>query len=159
VISPLPHGGSCRHRDSRDPKMKRYSFTWWLVILPTSLTVGGTSMLLASILTDWSMFARIALAVFATAAGDLAIAAAMESVAPTKVQIGPGEKHLVSDPLSEKATVVSGFDSVPCGQVSIRGETWRAIRAPGETGPLTTGMSVTVTDRDGLTLVVSRTSG
>lgn len=139
--------------------MKRYSLTWWLVILPTSLTVGGTSILLSSVLTDWSIFARLAAAVFATALADLAIAAWMESIAPTRVHIGPGEKHLVSDPPSEKAVVVDGFDSVPNGHVLIRGETWRAVRATGDTGALTTGMTVNVVDREGLTLVVSSLHG
>jgi membrane protein implicated in regulation of membrane protease activity len=83
----------------------------------------------------------------------------MEAIAPTKVSIGPGEKHLDSDPASETATIMSGFDSISYGQVSVRGETWRAIRAPDDTGNLTTGMSVNVVDRDGLTLVVSTRSG
>jgi len=139
--------------------MKRYSLTWWLVILPTSVTVGGTSILLSSVLTDWSIFARLAAAVFATALADLAIAAWMESIAPTRVHIGPGEKHLVSDLPSEKAIVVDGFDSVPNGHVLIRGETWRAVRATGDTGRLAAGMTVNVVDREGLTLIVSTLPG
>ncbi len=138
--------------------MKRYSLMWWLVILPTSLTVGGTSFLLISILLDWSLFTRIAVAAVATAIADLAIAASMEATAPTRVQIGPGERHLDSDLPSEKAIVLSGFDSLPHGQVSIRGETWRAIRAPEDTGSLTAGMRVSVVDRTGLTLIVSSKS-
>lgn len=138
--------------------MKRYSLTWWLVILPTSLTVGGTAILLTGLFTDWSLFVRVAVAALATSIADLAIAAGMEAVAPTRVHIGPGEKHLVSDSPAERAVIVSGFDSAPHGQVSIRGETWRAVRAPGDNGPLTTGMSVSVVDRDGLTLVVSGSS-
>lgn len=139
--------------------MKRYSFTWWLVILPTSVTVGGTTILIASNLTDWGIMALVTVAVISTFLADLAIAASMEAIAPTKVSIGPGEKHLDSDLASEKATIVSGFGSVSHGQVSIRGETWRAIRAPYDTGTLTRGMSVDVVDRDGLTLVVSTRSG
>jgi len=139
--------------------MKRYSFAWWLVILPTSVTVGGSLLLLTSLFTDWSLFARLAIAILATALADLTIAASMEAVAPTRVHIGPGEKQLVSDRASEKATIVSGFDAAPHGQVSIRGETWRAVRAPGDTGKLTTGMSVSVVDRDGLTLIVSAIHG
>ena len=138
--------------------MKRYSFTWWLVILPTSVTVGGTTILFTSNLTDWSVMTLVAVAVVLTFLTDLAIAASMEAIAPTKVSIGPGEKHLDSDLASEKATVMSGFDGTPHGQVSVRGETWRAIRAPDDTGTLTTEMSVDVVDRDGLTLVVSTTS-
>lgn len=139
--------------------MRRYSFTWWLVILPTSVTVGGTTILLASVFTDWSLFVRLAVAAVATAVADLAIAAAMEAVAPTRVHIGPGEKYLDSDPASEKAVVLSGFDSLPYGEVSIRGETWRAMRAPGDEGDLTPGMRVSVVDRKGLTLIVSTMAG
>ena len=138
--------------------MKRYSFTWWLVILPTSVTVGGTTIFLASNLTDWSVMTLVAVAAVLTFLTDLAIAASMEAIAPTKISIGPGEKHLDSDLASEKATVMSGFDANSHGQVSVRGETWRAIRVPDDTGALTTGMSVNVVDRDGLTLVVSTTS-
>ena len=139
--------------------MKRYSFTWWLVILPTSVTVGGTTILLTSNFTDWGVMALVAVAVVSTFLADLAIAASMEAIAPTKVSIGPGEKHLDSDLASEKATITSGFDSISHGQVSVRGESWLAIRAPDDTGTLTTGMSVNVVDRDGLTLVVSTRSG
>ena len=70
-----------------------------------------------------------------------------------------GEKQLVSDLPSEKATVVSGFDSAPDGHVSIRGEIWRASRAQGDSGALTTGMTVYVVDREGLTLIVSTAPG
>ncbi|HKL63083.1 MAG TPA: NfeD family protein, partial [Woeseiaceae bacterium] len=135
------------------------SLTWWLVILPTSITVGGSSILLTSILTDWSLFARVAVAVLATSLADLAIAAWMEAIAPTRIHIGPGEKYLVSDTAAERATVISGFDPLPHGLVSIRGETWRAIRAPGDAGTLTIGMSVSVVERQGLTLVVSARPG
>lgn len=135
--------------------MKRYSLTWWLVILPTSVTVGGTTILLTSLFTDWGIFMRVAVAALATGFADLAIAALMEAVAPTRIHIGPGEKHLVSDIAAEKAVVVSGFDPAPHGQVSIRGETWRAVRAPGESGPLKAGTAVSVVDREGLTLIVS----
>jgi len=145
--------------DEIDITMKRYSFTWWLVILPTSVTVGGTTILLTSNFTDWDVTARVAVAAVATILADLAIAASMEAIAPTKVSIGPGEKQLDSDVTSEKAVIMSGFDSISYGLVSVRGETWRATRAPDDIGTLTTGMSVNVVDRDGLTLVVSTRSG
>ena len=138
--------------------MKRWSFTWWLVILPTSVTVGGTTILFAGHFTDWGVFALVAVAVVSTFLADLAIAASMEAIAPTKVNIGPGEKVLDSDLPSEKATIMSGFDSISHGQVSVRGETWRAIRAPDDNGTLSTGMAVNVVDRNGLTLVVSTRS-
>lgn len=137
--------------------MKRFSLAWWLVILPTSVTVGGSLILLTSVFTDWSLFVRLAVAALATAFADLAIAAWMESIAPTRVHVGPGEKYLVSDPATERAMVISGFDSAPHGYVSIRGETWRAIRAPGDADALTAGMLVSVVDRDGLTLIVATT--
>jgi membrane protein implicated in regulation of membrane protease activity len=87
--------------------------------------------------------------------GDLAVALSMEAVAPTKVDIGPGEKTFVRDMPPERATVISGFDTSEHGQVSIRGESWQAVRALDDTGILSKGTAVHVVERRGLTLVVS----
>jgi membrane-bound ClpP family serine protease len=135
--------------------MKRYSPMWWMVVLPTSVVVGGTAFLLAGYLTDWGVPGRIAAALVLTVAADLAIAASIQVFAPTKVNIGPGERALNSELPSETARVIAGFEASSHGRVSIRGETWRATRAPGDVVPLTTGMHVNVVERDGLTLVVS----
>jgi membrane-bound ClpP family serine protease len=138
--------------------MKRYSPMWWMVVLPTSVIVGGTTFLLVGYITDWGIFERIAAALILTFAADLAIAASIQLLAPTKVNIGPGERALNSELPSEKARVIAGFDASSHGRVSVRGETWRATRAPDDAVRLTTGMDVDVVARDGLTLVVSANS-
>lgn len=135
--------------------MKRYSLMWWLVVLPTSVFVGGTTFLLAGFLTDWGILGRLIAAAISTFVADLAIAAWMEEIAPTKVSIGPGEKRINSEMASEKAKIMCGFDASSHGRVSVRGETWLATRVPGDTGDFCVGMDVNVVAREGLTLVVS----
>jgi membrane protein implicated in regulation of membrane protease activity len=135
--------------------MKRYSLLWWAVILPTSLVVGLPTFLVIGQLTDWAILQRIAVALVAILAADLAIAASMEAVAPTKIKIGPGERHLKSETPADTATVVSGFESSPYGRVMVRGETWLATRLPGETGVMSAGTIVQIVDRNGLNLVVT----
>jgi len=137
--------------------MKRYSPTWWLVVLPTSLIVGCTTFLLSGYFTDWGLTARAAAAFALALAADLAVAALIEVFAPTRVNIGPGERALDSELPSETAKVISGFESSPDGHVTVRGETWRATRLPDDAIRLTTGMDVNVIARDGLTLIVSAT--
>jgi membrane protein implicated in regulation of membrane protease activity len=119
------------------------------------LIVGGTTYQLTGYLTDWGLTARAAAAFALALAVDLAIAALIEVFAPTKVNIGPGERALDSELPSETARVVGGFDSSPNGRVSVRGETWRATLAPDNGIRLTAGMDVSVVARDGLTLIVS----
>ena len=85
----------------------------------------------------------------------LAIAAWMERLAPTRVSIGPGERQTDSEIAAEKAIVDSGFEASPAGRVSVRGESWAAIRSPDDTEVLSAGMAVSVVDRIGLNLVVS----
>jgi membrane protein implicated in regulation of membrane protease activity len=138
--------------------MKRYSLMWWSVVLPTSVVVGGSTFLLGGFLTDWGILERVVAAVVLTVVADLAIAAWIQSVAPTKVHIGPGEKLHDSELLSEKAKVIGGFDSSPHGRVLVRGETWRATRAPDDAASMSIGMDVNIVARDGLTLVVSANS-
>lgn len=135
--------------------MKRYSMTWWAVILPTSVIIGLPIFLLAGHLTDWGIAERVAIAVVSTFAADLAIAALMEKAAPTKVHIGPGEKAVDSEIPAEKATVVCGFDDSLHGRVSVRGETWQARQTSDDSGALSAGMVVSVVGRNGLSLVVS----
>ena len=119
------------------------------------MVVGISAFLLLGNLTDWQtlkLMIAVGLLVFA---GDLVMAFTMEAVAPTKVHIGPGEKVLATDKPREDAIVVSGFEDSSLGQVAIRGETWRAVRAPEDAGYLCVGATVRVVDRDGLTLVIS----
>ena len=134
--------------------MKRYSIQWWSVILPTSVIVGVPTFFLVGLLTGWDIAERIAIAFVATLAADLAIAASMEAVAPTIVNIGPGDRILHSETPAEEATVVCGFDSSPHGRVSVRGETWSATRLPDDFDVLSKGMSVRVVGRNGLNLVI-----
>lgn len=135
--------------------MKRFSLMWWMVVLPTSVVVGGSTFMVAGFVTDWVILERIAAALVLTFVADLAIAASIQSVAPTKVHIGPGEKMLNSELPSEKAKIIGGFDASSHGRVSVRGETWLATRAPDDTVNLSIGMDVNVVARDGLTLVVT----
>ena len=138
--------------------MKRYSILWWSIVLPTSVIVGVPTFFLVGYLTVWDLSGRIAVAIIATLTADLVIAAAMEAVAPTKLSIGPGEKALKTETPAEEATILSGFDSSPHGQVSVRGETWMATRLADDSDVLSQGMSVRVVDRDGLKLIVSSSS-
>lgn len=135
--------------------MKRYSLTWWLVVLPTSVVVGGSTFLLSGFLGEWSLVQRLVAAVALTILADLAIAMRIQALAPSKVDIGPGERTLKFDSPSETARVVAGFESSLEGLVTVRGETWRATRAHGDSATLMRGMDVKVVARDGLILVVS----
>ena len=138
--------------------MKRYSPTWWLVVLPTSLIAGTATFLLAGYFTDWGTLQRVAASFVVALAADLAIAALVQVFAPTRVNIGPGERALDSELPSEMARVIGGFESSPDGSVSVRGETWRATCAPDDAVRLTVGMDVNVVARDGLTLIVAANS-
>lgn len=135
--------------------MKRYSQLWWMSLLLSSVVTGSLAFLALLFLTDWSLPKIVVASGFFVLLGDLTLALAMEKVAPTRIAVGPGERYLHTERSSDKATVLSGFDSSPQGQVSVRGETWQAVRAPGDEGNLAEGMSVQVVERDGLTLVVT----
>lgn len=138
--------------------MKRYSILWWWLILPTSVVIGLPAFFLAGHFTGLEFMGRVAVAMLATFAVDFAIAAAMEAVAPTRLNIGPGEKVLDADIPAEQATVICGFDASPHGKVSVRGETWMAIRLAGDSAVWSAGMRVRVVDRNGLQLIVSSNS-
>jgi len=135
--------------------MKRFSRIWWIAILFSSVIGGVTVFLLFAVLTDWPTPKIILVVAILTFIGDLIVALSMEAVAPTKVNIGLGERSTNTDLPSELATVISGFKNSPQGQVSVRGETWSAIRAPEDSGSLSEGSAVQVVDRNGLTLVIS----
>jgi membrane-bound ClpP family serine protease len=128
---------------------------WWWLVLPTSVVVGVPTFVLLGQFTGLEFPGRIAVALVATFAVDFAIAASMESVAPTRLNIGPGEKVLETDVPAEQAIVISGFQASRRGKVSIRGETWKATRLAGDSGVLSEGMPVRVVDRNGLELIVA----
>ena len=138
--------------------MKRYSTAWWLAILPTTLVVGVPVFLLLGYQTDWSTAVRIGAALTSALVVDVATAAWMERIAPTKVRIGPGERKTDTENASEEAIVLSGFEGSAAGRVSVRGESWSAVRCPNDTEDLAAGMTVSVVDRVGLNLVVSARS-
>ncbi len=128
---------------------------WWLVILVVAGIAGALAFLLLKLLLSWDD-PRLLLALVAVALlCELLIAIDMEATAPSRIDIGPGEKGLANDTPSETATVTAGFDSSDQGQVSIRGETWQAVRASEESGLLPVGTVVVVVERKGLTLVVA----
>ena len=87
-------------------------------------------------------------------AGDVILALLMQAVSPTRVTLGPGDRHRSDDPPGELGTVLADFES-GSGKVSIRGEQWRARQAPGCNRRLGAGTAVRVLEREGLTLVVS----
>ena len=138
--------------------MRRYSLLWWLVVLPTSVVAGGSTFLLAGLLTEWGLIERLVAALALTIAADVAIAMAIQAVAPTNVSIGPGERALDSELPAETARVLSGFESSCEGRVLVRGETWQATRAPDDEARLAKGMDVSIVGRDGLMLLVRSTN-
>ena len=127
-------------------------------MLPTSVVVGGSTFVLSGLLTDWSLVQRVIAASSLTIVADLAIALWIQSLAPSIVDIGPGERVFKSDATSETARVVDGFGSSMQGTVIVRGETWRATRVQDDAMRLVQGMRVNVVGRDGLMLVVSANS-
>ena len=115
--------------------------------------------MLASKFTDWGVMALVAVAVVSTFLADLAIAASMETIAPTKVSIGPGKS--IWTPIWRLKKLPSCLVSTQSHTAKFRyevkhGELFERRMIPVT---LTTGMSVNVVDRDGLTLVVSTRSG
>ena len=135
--------------------MKRYSRLWWMSLLLSSVVTGSVAFLVLLNLTDWSIPKLVVASGILMLIGDLTLALTMEKVAPTKIAVGPGERYLHTDRSSDKAIVLSGFGGSPTGQVSVRGETWQAVRAPGDEGNLSEGTIVHVVERISLTLVVS----
>ena len=135
--------------------MERYSIAWWLAILPMTIIVGGPVFFVLGYQSDWGVGARFAVALVSALLVDLAIVAWMERIAPTKVRVGPGEQQNRNEIPAEKAIVVSGFDTSSEGRISIRGETWAAVKNPGDTASLPAGATVSIVDRIGLVLVVS----
>ena len=135
--------------------MRRYSRIWWVSVLLSSAVTGTTAFLLMIYLTEWS-FPRILLTAGSVILlGDVILAFSMEAIAPTRIAVGPGERYMQADRSSDTAFVLSGFVTSSRGQVSVRGETWQAIRAQNDVGDLPEGTPVDVIERDGLTLIVS----
>lgn len=135
--------------------MNRFSRPWWITLAFSSVTVATVGYLVLGQLTDWTPTVRIFAVLGLTTVVDFTTAKWMESIAPTRVDIGPGEKALITDESAEIGRVVSGFEATRQGMVLIRGEIWRARQKEKDPDPLRIGNPVRVHGRSGLTLIVS----
>ena len=124
-------------------------------MLLASDVIGGGAIFLLYALTNLGFVSILVVGVALIFLGDLLLAVYMETVAPTGVSVGPGEKLRNSDVPAEEATVVADFDDAGRGRVSIRGETWRAMQSSEAQESLTQGARVRVIRRDGLILIVT----
>ena len=120
--------------------------------------MGAPVFFLLGYQTDWGIPMRLAVALICALVADVAVAAWLQRIAPTRVSIGPGERATHTERVAERAIVISGFRTSPEGRVSVRGETWNATRSPDDTDELDAGMTVYVVDRVGLNLVVAARS-
>ena len=134
--------------------MQRYSSLWWASILPSPLVTGGGSFVLLTLLTELPTETVLTISLMVIVAGDIVLALFMEAVSPTHITLGPGERQRKSELPTELGVVLSDFGERH-GQVSIRGERWRARQAAACGRQLRTGAAVRVLERDGLTLVVA----
>lgn len=134
-------------------QMKRYSPLWWASILLSSVVTGGGSVLLITLLTDLPLETTVKISAVLVLAGDIVLARWMETVSPTRILIGPGDRRLKDDDTRELGTVISDFEN-GSGSVSIRGERWQAVQDPGCKRRLIAESRVRVLERRGLTLVV-----
>ena len=120
--------------------MRRFSRTWWITLVFSSAVVGTTALLLLLAFTSWPIPKIVLAAWLMVICGDVVVALSMEAIAPTRIDIGPGEKNLKTDAPAEHATVLSGFEDSLHGRVSVRGETWRAVRVEEDSGGLPIGV-------------------
>ena len=133
--------------------MKRYSGLWWASILLSSVVTGGGSLLLITTLTDLPIETAFKISIVLVLVGDVVLALWMQTVSPTHILVGPGDRRLKDDAPGELGTVIGDFEN-GSGSVSIRGECWRAIQDPGCNRRLNAESRVRVLERRGLTLVV-----
>ncbi|MEO0996621.1 MAG: NfeD family protein [Pseudomonadota bacterium] len=136
--------------------MRRYSRIWWLSILLSSTVTGGSAFVLLSLLTSLPLGKVLIASVLLALTGDLVLALVMETVAPTHVKLGPGERQLDSELPSEPAYALVDFDDTGRGTVSARGETWQAQRPNDSSHRIAAGDRVQVVCREALTLIVRR---
>ena len=134
--------------------MARFSLAQRITLLFVFAGICVAIFALLNVLTDWRTLRLVGAAVLLGFVGDIVTALSMQAVAPTKVDIGPGEKAFSADASTERGVVISGFDGSPQGQGSIWGETWQAIQVPNTSEQLTKGTVVQVVDREGLTLIL-----
>ena len=134
--------------------MKRYSRLWWASILLSSVVTGGGSLLLITMLTDLPLETTVKVSAVLVLLGDIVLALWMETISPTRILIGPGDRRLRGDAPRELGTVIGDFEN-GSGNVSVRGECWQAIQDPGCKRRLKAESQVRVLERRGLTLVVA----
>lgn len=134
--------------------MRRYTGPWWASILLSSVVTGGGSFALLNLLTGLPVETAILISVALIVVGDIVLALIMESVSPTRVLLGPGDRRHRNDAPGELGIVVGDFEN-GAGSVSIRGEHWLALQSTGCEQRLKAGAAVRVLERDGLTLVVA----
>ncbi len=134
--------------------MQRYSSLWWASILLSSVVTGGGSFAVLTLTTGLAIETVIAISVALIVAGDIVLAFVMESMSPTRVLLGPGERRLRKDVPEELGTVIGDFED-GSGSVSIRGERWCARQTSDCEQRLKAGSPVRVLEREGLTLLVA----
>ncbi len=134
--------------------MQRYSRLWWASILLSSVVTGGSSFALLTLLTGLPVATAIAGSVAMIVIGDIALAFIMERLSPTRVFLGPGDRRNRNDLPKEIGKVIGDFEN-GLGDISIRGEQWRARQVAGCKQRLEAGSPVRVLERQGLTLVVT----
>ncbi len=134
--------------------MQRNSRLWWASILLSSVVTGGGSFAILTLFTELPIETVVKLSVLLIIAGDIALAFLMQSVSPTRVKLGPGERRHRDELPTELGTVIADFENRR-GCVSIRGERWRARQTNRCGEPLEAGSAVRVIEREGLTLLVT----
>lgn len=133
--------------------MQRYSILWWATILLSSVVTGGSTFVSLALFTDLSVQTIVIASATLILAGDIALASMMEAFSPTRITVGPGESRLKHDLPMETGTVVGTFEDGH-GAIAIRGERWRARQSKSCGEVLETGTTVSVIEREGLTLLV-----
>ena len=134
--------------------MRRFSGLWWSSILLSSVVTGGGSFVLLNLVTGLPIETIILVSLALIVIGDLMLVFIMESISPTRILLGPGERRHRKDTPELLGTVVNDFEN-GSGAVSIRGEQWLARQSTGCDERLAVGSPVRVLERNGLTLVVA----
>ncbi len=134
--------------------MQRYSRLWWASILLSSVVTGGSSFAVLALLAGLPVEIAIAGSVTMIVVGDIVLAFIMERLSPTRVFLGPGDRRNRDDLPMEIGKAIADFEN-GSGNVSIRGEQWRARQVADCDQRLEAGSLVRVLDRQGLTLVVA----
>ncbi len=133
--------------------MQRYSKYWWAAILLSSAVTGGGTFVLLLLLTDFSVATVLKISVALVLIGDFVLAIIMQTISPTRVEIGPGERWHTGELPKDIGVVKKRFENGR-GRVTIRGETWNARQTADTDMQLEVGEAVRIVEREGLTLVV-----